>query len=130
MEVWTAQYHYPGPHRLDITVKGQDPFGKLFAPTWEMVSTYHKSSRTDNDKQIYVEKYHGLILNIINRNPEAWNKLLAMQYVVLVCFCPPGDFCHRHLLVYYLQSRNPLSIQVCFNNLKAFKSCIYRVWES
>lgn len=103
MELWTAQYRYPGPHRLDITVKGQDPFGKLFAPTWEMVSTYHKSSRTNNDKQIYVEKYHELILNVINRNPEAWNKLLAMPYVVLVCFCPPGEFCHRHLLVYYLQ---------------------------
>lgn len=103
MELWTAQYRYPGPHRLDITVKGQDPFGKLFAPTWEMVSTYHKSGRTDNDKQIYVEKYHYAILNVIKRNPGAWGKLLAMPHVVLVCFCAAGEFCHRHLLVYYLQ---------------------------
>ena len=103
MDVWTAQYRYPGPYRLDITVKGQDPFGKLFAPTWEMVSTYHKSARTLADQQIYIEKYHTLILNVINRNPEAWNKLLAMKNVVLVCFCPAGDFCHRHLLLYYLK---------------------------
>lgn len=103
MEVWTAQYRYPGPHRLDITVKGQDPFGKLFAPTWEMVQLSKQNPWNDAHKGIYVEKYHELILNVINRNPEAWNKLLAMPYVVLVCFCPPGEFCHRHLLVYYLQ---------------------------
>ena len=103
MEVWTAQYRYPGPYRLDITVKGQDQFGKLFAPTWEMVSTYHKSARTLADQQIYIEKYHTLILNVINRNPEAWKKLLAMKQVVLVCFCPAGEFCHRNILIYYLQ---------------------------
>lgn len=39
MDIWTAQYQYPGPHRLDITVKGQDPIGRLFAPTWDMVNT-------------------------------------------------------------------------------------------
>jgi ribA/ribD-fused uncharacterized protein len=103
MELWTAQYRYPGPYRLDITVKGQDQFGKVFSPTWEMVSTYLKSARTLADQQSYIEKYHGLILNVINRNPEAWNKLLAMPQVVLVCFCTPGEFCHRNLLVYYLQ---------------------------
>jgi ribA/ribD-fused uncharacterized protein len=101
MEMWTAQYRYPGPYRLDITVKGGDPFGKLFAPTWNMVSTYMKSGKTDNDKQNYIKKYHELVLNIINT--EDWSKLLNMQHVVLVCFCPPGEFCHRHLLVYYLQ---------------------------
>jgi len=101
MEMWTAQYRYPGPHRLDITVKGQDPFGKLFAPTWDMVSTYMKSGKTDGDKQNYIKKYHELIMGVTNT--EAWNKLLNMQYVVLVCFCPPGEFCHRHLLTYYLQ---------------------------
>jgi len=40
MQLWTAQYRYPGPHRLDITVKGRDPIGKMFAPTWDMVKQY------------------------------------------------------------------------------------------
>ena len=102
MKFWTAQYKYPGPYRLDITVKGQDPFGKLFAPTWGMVNDYLKSGKTNGDKQVYVEKYHAMILNVINNNTEAWNKLLAMPQVVLVCFCANGDFCHRHLLTHYL----------------------------
>ena len=102
MKFWTAQYKYPGPYRLDITVKGQDPFGKLFAPTWGMVDDYLKSGKTDGDKQVYVEKYHAMMLNVINNNTKAWNKLLAMPQVVLVCFCANGDFCHRHLLTHYL----------------------------
>lgn len=36
----TAQYRYSGNDRLDITVKGNDPIGKIFAPTWEMVRLY------------------------------------------------------------------------------------------
>ena len=102
MEAWTAQYRYTGPYRLDVTVKGQDPFGKLFAPTWDMVNLSKKQPWNDVTKRIYVEKYHELILNVINKNPEAWKKLIAMPYVVLVCFCPAGEFCHRHLLMHYL----------------------------
>jgi len=36
LTVYTAQYRYSGLDRLDITVKGQDPFGRVFAlhGTW------------------------------------------------------------------------------------------------
>ena len=37
LKFYTAQYRYKGEDRMDITVKGQDPIGKMFAPTWAMV---------------------------------------------------------------------------------------------
>ena len=36
-KVYTAQYRYSGLHRLDITVKGKDQVGRVFAPSWDMV---------------------------------------------------------------------------------------------
>ena len=103
MEAWTAQYRYPGPHRLDITVKGQDPVGRLFAPRWDMVTTYKDSKRTDADKLVYIQQYHVLILDVIKKHPKEWEALLARKYLVLVCFCKAGEFCHRHLLLHYLR---------------------------
>lgn len=37
MKLYTAQYSYSQNDRLDITVKGKDPVGRVFAPTWKMV---------------------------------------------------------------------------------------------
>ena len=37
MKLYTAQYKYSGDDRLDITVKGKDAIGKIFAPSWKMV---------------------------------------------------------------------------------------------
>ena len=42
LKIHTAQYRYSSSDRLDITVKGQDPIGRVFAPTWIMVSAYKK----------------------------------------------------------------------------------------
>jgi hypothetical protein len=98
MKVWTAQYRYPGPHRLDITVKGKDPVGKVFAPTWPMV-TAHKNTQ-DNDA--YIASYHKMMSSSYTFNRKIWEELLDRDYVVLVCFCAYGKFCHRHLLSQYL----------------------------
>lgn len=98
LKFWTAQYRYPGPYRLDITVKGNDPFGRLFAPTWDMVKTYKNNPNKALAEQIYTRAYHQLILN----NFSHLDKLTRYQEIVLVCFCPSEDFCHRHLLAHYL----------------------------
>ena len=95
---WTAQYRYPGPNRLDITVKGNDPFGRLFAPTWQMLNTYKANPNTYQAEQIYIKDYHELIL----KNIEHLKQLTMLKEVVLVCFCKYGNFCHRNLLTHYL----------------------------
>jgi hypothetical protein len=35
--LYTARYRYSGNDRLDITVKGKDPIGRIFAPSRKMV---------------------------------------------------------------------------------------------
>ncbi len=100
MKFWTAQYRYPGPNRLDITVKGQDPVGSYWAPTWDMVMDHKKTG----DDQAYIKKYHDKIMYMINQQPSCWEDLLNKDQVVLVCFCPAGAFCHRNLLTYYLKN--------------------------
>ena len=95
MKLWTAQYWYSGPDRLDITVKGQDPIGKAFAPTWDMVTKYKKGLLTDRE---YAQKYKKMMTDSCESNHEAWDWILTQEEVTIVCFCPKGAFCHRRLL--------------------------------
>jgi len=97
VKVYTAQYRYPGENRLDITVKGKDPIGKVFAPTWDMVKAFKKTG----NEQAYIHAYHQLILKSFQYNKVIWNQVLAMDKVVFVCFCPSDGFCHRFLLANY-----------------------------
>lgn len=100
--IYTAQYRYSGPDRVDITVKGQDPNWKEFAPTWDMVMGVKNGTMT---KQRYVELYHPSLDNtsiIGNVSVQTWKKLLDMETATFVCFCPQLDFCHRNILVNYL----------------------------
>ncbi len=99
--LYTAQYRYSGPGRLDITVKGNHPIGQVFAPTWGMVMDY-KNGR--GGEQAYTEAYRTLLsgrhLSLIN----AVNWLFEQEQVTLVCFCAPGAFCHRLILASWLST--------------------------
>ena len=100
VQIWTAQYRYAGPDRLDITVKGQDPLGKHFAPTWNIVMGHKRGELSDEE---YTEIYHGLMVASYRNHRDAWEELLKRERIVLVCFCRPGKFCHRYLLASYLE---------------------------
>jgi len=100
LEVWTAQYSYNGPDRLDITVKGQDPLGKYFAPTWKMVMECKKGKISEEE---YTEQYLSLMRRSWQERPNVWQELLSRKRVVLVCFCKPGSFCHRVILAKLLE---------------------------
>ena len=101
MQLYTAQYSYSGPDRLDITIKGKDPLGKHFAPTWKMVmlSTQGKISWEE-----YCFLYRTLMQKSYGSRKSFWDELLARSEVTLVCFCEPGSQCHRYLLAEYLTS--------------------------
>jgi hypothetical protein len=92
MLVYTAQYRYPGPGRLDITVKGQDPVGRIMAPTWDMVMG-HKNGTLGNEG--YVKLYYEQIERTKASSLALWQQFLRMGEVTLVCFCKAGAFCHR-----------------------------------
>jgi ribA/ribD-fused uncharacterized protein len=131
MRLFTAQYRYSGPYRLDITVKGNDPIGKFFAPTWDMVMEHKK---TKND-QAYIDKYHALMLNSYANHRDIWDDVLSRETVVIVCFCNPNAFCHRHLLRHYLVklgaqymgeikdlSKNPDDLKSCNKTINLFRN--------
>jgi len=102
LNFYTAQYDYRGPDRLDITVKGQDPFGKYFAPTWPMLNKYREQVKINKitAEAEYIREYHSIIVKHID---QLYN-LLDSTRIVLVCYCAPGTFCHRNILAHYLTS--------------------------
>ena len=100
LEVWTAQYRYNGPDRLDITAKSKDPLGKYFAPTWDLVLRYKDKSISEEE---YTQEYLELMHNVYRKYPNVWRQLLSRKRVVLVCFCRPNTFCHRILLARILE---------------------------
>lgn len=104
--IWTSQYRYSGRDRLDITVAGRCPVGKMWAPTWEMVNSFKAGTLTQEQ---YSKMYYDLLLkrwHEISDFPDVTLRLVEMvkdRDITLVCFCPAGSFCHRHLMVRWLQ---------------------------
>lgn len=101
MQVYTSTYNYTGKNRLDITVKGIDPIGSYFAPTWSMVMGY-KSGQCSVEE--YTRLYEQKMDDCVKNNPEIWSRVLGYDRITLVCFCKSGDFCHRILLARRLEN--------------------------
>ena len=100
MKLYTARYGYKGDDRLDITVKGRDPVGKVFAPTWKMVMKTRRGKMAWDE---YKEMYKELMRASYRTRKEVWNEVLKREEVTLVCFCPAGGRCHRYLLADFLE---------------------------
>ena len=95
--VYTSHYSYRGERRFDITArKGSD----VFKPEWEMVMSYKNGCMTRQD---YEQKYHAMMQQSFRENKHVWERMLQADYIVLVCFCRAGEFCHRLLLADYLE---------------------------
>ena len=94
--LYTAHYRCGVRDRTDVTVKGQDPMGKFFAPTWNMVMGVKNGTMTEDE---YVNQYLDILQN---RVPvHAWDWFLGVETRTLVCFCPKEAFCHRNIIVNY-----------------------------
>jgi uncharacterized protein YeaO (DUF488 family) len=105
MDIYTAQYRYAGPNRLDITVSNKnDAWGRVFAPTWDMVTGHKNGTLSDED---YTYHYHVLMRSSTIHDLEQWRRFVTLDRVVLVCFCPPGAFCHRVVLANMIQPIAP-----------------------
>lgn len=101
--LFTATYRYPGKDRLDITVKGKDSIGKIFAPTWNIVTELKSGKITE---EVYTKAYYNLLIDRWKTNNNAFINLVnnaKKDDITLVCFCASGTFCHRYLLAKFLQ---------------------------
>lgn len=77
---------------LDITVKSGDP---VFAPTWDIVRGVKSGHITPAE---YTRVYTQLMRDSYKANCGRWNEVLTKEAVALMCYCPDGAFCHRHVL--------------------------------
>ena len=105
VDIYTAQYRYKGVDRLDITVKGNDPIGRVLAPTWGMVKEIKAGTMSQTE---YIWHYLQKVERSRTINYAEWIKPLEwaqhLGTLTLVCFCPPDSFCHRIIAANYLCS--------------------------
>lgn len=103
VSIYTAQYRYSGKDRMDVTVKSASGPGLMFAPIWPLVMGFKNGTI---DSKTYERVYYNLLSGRASDPAfkDAVQKVLAMDSVTFVCFCPPGAFCHRVLLAKYLET--------------------------
>lgn len=82
---------------IDTTVKSGI---QAFAPKWEMVLSHKAGTITDEE---YTKQYREMMLRSYMTNQTVWNGLISKERVALACYCSPDRFCHRHLLVKYIE---------------------------
>jgi uncharacterized protein YeaO (DUF488 family) len=108
LKIWTAQYQYSGKDRVDITIKSAGYPWNVFAPTWEMVMEYKRMAqkgRAVEAESVYVKQYTHIIEQAWKTHHQQLSDLLKSDRIItLVCFCRPGDFCHRVLLAKHFES--------------------------
>ena len=88
-----------GIERLDITVKSGEA---LLAPTWTLLSGY-KKGYVDEDQ--YTKTYLSLLEERYLSHPDYFEALSLKPIIALGCYCRAGVFCHRLLLVKFLESK-------------------------
>ena len=81
---------------LDTTMKSRDPLGRVFAPDDPRMVFRLKRG------QLSPAAYRTWYLTVLRRSYRElrghWDTVLARPVVVLLCYCRPAQFCHRHVL--------------------------------
>lgn len=103
LHVRTARVSYGGPDRLDVTRKSADDFGLAFAPSWALLAPVLRARHANGDIDAiawgsYVAAYTDEMRASYRMSRRAWDGLLAMERVVLVCYCTDAERCHRRVL--------------------------------
>lgn len=68
----------------------------VFAPTWRMEIDIKSGALS---QQEYIRQYYEMMDVSVQQHPTEWEELLNKPTVAIAGTAPPGDFCHRHLLV-------------------------------
>lgn len=102
--LFTAQFRYGGPDRVDVTTRRQHPVGAAFAPSWTTMVAPFREGRISWEQ--YSERYNAFLRTV---PATAVNWVLSQPEVTFVCFCPKVELCHRSLLAAYFQTMYPRS---------------------
>lgn len=67
---------------------------KLLAPSWSLLNDWHRGMKPSE----YVARFEKEQLEGLNPTQIAPELLQKEKEVVLLCYEPPGQFCHRHIV--------------------------------
>src|SRR5258706_10083831 len=102
--LYTSRIGYRGSDGQDITVKSATGIGKLLTPTWAMVGgVKHWKQYKALTPEDYTALYYDLLRSRFREDRQPFLDLIQRDQLVLLCFCPAGTFCHRHLAVDILE---------------------------
>ncbi len=100
--MYTSNYRKHGAHPDAVSIAGRAPdwfggkqFKKLAPKYW-----FFKKYKEDGDEEFYIAQYYEEVLNKLD--PKEVYKELGEE-AVLLCWEPPGKFCHRRLVAEWLQ---------------------------
>jgi hypothetical protein len=115
LRAFTARMGSRDPDWLDITLRGNQKrvasgywrhghrnMGMVFAPSPQLLQFYLDMRRagelTPRAWGDYVARYTRLMRESYVAHRPAWDRLLALPRVVLLCFCTDPERCHRTVL--------------------------------
>lgn len=106
----TSNYIISGKESEAVSIAGRAPdnykgreYKKLAPKYW-----FFKKYKKDNDENFYTAQYYREILDTFN--PEKVYAELG-ENAILLCWEPPGQFCHRHLVADWLRDNLNISIE-------------------
>ncbi len=88
----------PGAEFIEVTRSR----GHLLSPSWELLKRYKQNHDWDMYKREFIEQMD---------NDECWAEMKRIwdlsqkKDMYLVCYEPPGQNCHRHLLINMMRIR-------------------------
>lgn len=114
LHVQTTRLGYRGSDWLDVSLQGNmrradagevgghRGIGLWFAPSpgllYPFISKRKHKVITPEDWTRYVDAYTAEMRTSYRLVTAAWNELLALSHVVLLCFCTDPQHCHRRTL--------------------------------
>lgn len=115
--IYTSNYKRKGDEYNAIAISAKSPedyFGKTFmllAPTWELIMGYKHGEIRPCD---YANQYINL-LETRDLTPQSILDTLPHS-CYLLCYEPPGEFCHRHVLASWLNEHTDANIKEWYSD--------------
>lgn len=104
--LWKPKW-YNGPELLSL------------APTKNILNIWKSSNKTANDWQKYITSYNNDILAKLDINillEEIKQIYPNENFVTLLCYEKPEDYCHRHIVSEWLIKNNITSNEIMFRS--------------
>lgn len=102
MELYTSSLYNrsvveaQGLELMDVTIKTGAGW---LAPDWGFLREYLDSDKGVEAEVRYTKQYLEKMRESFRRYPSRWRGLLSKDRLCIGCYCHPGKFCHRLILV-------------------------------